>query len=218
MGTWGSGILDDDFAQDVRRDYLERLAAGEKPAAASKALVASYGELDSDEAPVFWLALAATQWEYGALDATVKRRALAVIAREDSPQWKGDKRRAAALAKLAAKLAKKPPKPKRPRLPKPPEIEYAPVPSPDGTAIASVSEHAGHTQVGIEIPSLGGGGGIFAATRCPLGAVELRWRGNAKLEVRYPATAKVEKDGPIGDPEQFYLSGRTIALTFVKTK
>src|SRR5262245_14560632 len=111
MGAWGPGIFDDDFALDVRDDYLGRLAEGAKPAAASKAIIRSYGKLDIDEAPVFWLALAATQWEYGALDATVKRRAVAVIARGDSPDWKGNKQRAAALAKLAARLDKKPPKP-----------------------------------------------------------------------------------------------------------
>jgi len=213
MGAWGPGIFDDDFAHDVRADYLERLAAGAQPAAASKAIVKSYGRLDVDEAPVFWLALAATQWEHGALDAAVKRRALAVIAGGDSPEWSGNKRRAAALAKLAAQLATRPPKPKRPRRPKPPEIAYAaPVTSPDGSATAQASEHAGLTQVMIEIPALGGGGGVFAATSCPLDAIELRWHGDAKLEVRYPASAIVDRDGPIGDRSRFYLSGRTIRL------
>lgn len=214
MGTWGPGIFDDDLAQDVREDYLGRLAEGAKPAAASKAIVMSYDRLDIDEAPVFWLALAATQWEYGALDPTVKRRALEVIARDDAREWKGNKQRAAALAKLAAQLAKKPLKPKRPKRPKAPEIAFAaPVLSPDGTATAQVSEHSGLTEVSIEIPQLGGGGGVFAATCCPLDVVELRWHGNTKLEVRYPATANVSKE-PIGDPERFYLKGRTIELQF----
>ena len=220
MGAWGAAILADDFACDVRAAYLARLADGEPPAAATRALIREYGKLDADEGPIFWLALAATQWEYGALDPKVKQRALAIITTgRDAATWlEGgpDKRRAAALAALGKKLRRRPPPAKRPRRAKPVETpSQPPVPSPDGSAIATAFAIGNLAQVMIEIPRLGGGGGVFAAD-CALADIRLRWRGNATLEISHPAKAHVEES--IDDPDRFFLAGRTIALKLVKRK
>ncbi len=223
MGAWGTAIFADDFACDVREDYLARLANGAKPGAASRDMRAEYGAMaDDDEGPIFWLALAATQWEYGALDAMVKRRALAIITRgADAATWlEGgpDKRRLAALAALGKKLRTKPPPPKRPKRRRVPveQPSSPPVPSPNGSAIATAyAIDKRIAQVAIEIPSLGGGGGVFVA-ECAHDAIHLRWRGESTLEISYPAKAHVEP--AIGDPKKFFHSGRTIALKLVKRR
>src|SRR5688500_11461602 len=108
MGTWGTGIFADDVACDVRDQYLDAIAAGDRDDDVTDRLVQEWtgtGVPDDDEAPVFWLALAATQWEYGRLRRDVKERALAVIAQGDA-RWQGAPnagRRALALQRLAAK-------------------------------------------------------------------------------------------------------------------
>ena len=49
---------------------------------------------DVDDGPVFWLALAATQWEYGRLDTSVKSKALKVIEKnKDDHRWVGTRSR-----------------------------------------------------------------------------------------------------------------------------
>jgi len=71
METWGHGIFEDDFAVDVRADYLERLSSGAPSEDATTEMIGTYGVMDTDEEPAFWLSLAATQLEYGRLDPRV---------------------------------------------------------------------------------------------------------------------------------------------------
>lgn len=114
MGTWGHGIFEDDFAVDVRADYLERLSSGTPGEAVTTEMISTYGDMDTDEDPVFWLSLAAAQFEYGRLDPRVKARALLII---DSgaalAPWNGDPKRRAALEKLREQLNGPQRKPKR---------------------------------------------------------------------------------------------------------
>lgn len=119
VGTWGSGILEDDFAADVASYYVERLYDGADARIAATETIREFGTLDVDEHSVFWLALAAKQLEYGRLTDDVVRKASEVIASgEDLTKWNGDQRRARVLAAFARKLRapKRPPKslPKRP--------------------------------------------------------------------------------------------------------
>ena len=85
-------------------------------------------EDDPDERPVFYLALAATQWKLGRLLDDIRDEALRVIdSGEEIERWRalliGDedigsvKRRQAALTKLRGQLLKPQPKPKKIRLP-----------------------------------------------------------------------------------------------------
>lgn len=114
MGTWGAQILQDDFANDVRDEYLDHLFAGLTSIAATDAMAASYGELDVDEHPVFWLSLAATQTEYGRLTDRARKEALRVIDEGlDLLRWKGDPKRAKVLAKLRSALTGAQPKEKK---------------------------------------------------------------------------------------------------------
>ena len=81
MGVWGTAIFSDDTARDVREDYQDFLGDGLSGPEATSRLVAKWSSSlkDPDEAPVFWLALAATQWKCGRLEPNVLRQALNVI-------------------------------------------------------------------------------------------------------------------------------------------
>ena len=82
MGTWGTAIFSDDTASDVRSDYRDYVGDGLSGTAATDRVVNEWRETlrDPDEGPVFWLALAATQWECGRLESRVRDKALEVIA------------------------------------------------------------------------------------------------------------------------------------------
>lgn len=105
MGTWGHRIFEDDFAVEVRADYLERLSSGAPSEAVTAEMISAYGVMDTDEEPVLGLSLVATQFEYGRLDPSVKAQALRVI---DSgaamAAWNGDPERRAVLEELREQL------------------------------------------------------------------------------------------------------------------
>ena len=81
MASSGVGLFHDDVAADVRSEYLDLLASGASDADSFKTMVHEWKEsiADSDDGPVFWLALAATQWEYGRLHSRAKSQALKII-------------------------------------------------------------------------------------------------------------------------------------------
>ena len=81
MGAWGPKLYQDDLATDIRDTYKEQLKRGKTGEQITKELLEEYEAilLDSDEAPIFWFALADTQWELGRLEDKVKRNALYYI-------------------------------------------------------------------------------------------------------------------------------------------
>ena len=90
MGTWGTALFDNDYAKDVRGDYIDKLYSGKSAEEASREMVAS-GILatDDEEEELFWLALAATQWEYGRLQPEVKENALGILSKAQvSDRWR----------------------------------------------------------------------------------------------------------------------------------
>lgn len=110
MGAWGVGLFSDDTACDVRDEYRKAVSEGlEAEAARDRVLRFSATALDDpEEAPVVWLALAATAWKMGRLDDATRDRALEIIAgRKGMERWDeaglGGKREAE-LAKLAETL------------------------------------------------------------------------------------------------------------------
>ncbi|HXJ23833.1 MAG TPA: hypothetical protein VMT03_26810 [Polyangia bacterium] len=114
MGTWGVGLYQNDTACDVRDTWVEKLRQGAPAEAATAELLQEWGAPDDD--PLFWLALADTQWTWGRLDREVRdgaRRALA--AGGDLDLWPQSKERAArkrVFDRLAAKLEQPPPAPR----------------------------------------------------------------------------------------------------------
>ena len=75
MGTFGTTIFSDDFACDIRDELKEFIGDGITPEQATSQLRNEYSDSlkDDDEASVFWLALAATQWKTGRLLDNVKQ-------------------------------------------------------------------------------------------------------------------------------------------------
>ena len=107
MGTWGTALFSDDTAADVRDGYRDLIGDGFTSPQATDALVKEWGDAlgDSDEASVFWLALASTQWQCGRLETRVKSAALTIIEEgSDLHRWREDakqlKKREAVLARL----------------------------------------------------------------------------------------------------------------------
>jgi hypothetical protein len=129
MGAWGTGILSDDTAQDVRDEWREAVLEGLSPEDATARLVKRFDDYlgeDENTEKLFWVALAAAQFETGRLLAEVRDRAIAIIERGgDVARWREDgddvlaRQRERVLERLAEKLRGRQPKPKRLRRPPP---------------------------------------------------------------------------------------------------
>jgi hypothetical protein len=91
VGTWGTGIFDDDLASDVRAAYLEALTAGASAEEAAQQAQSKFAHAlqDEDESLVFWFSIASIQAQYGAITNTVRQRTLELIElNRDSARWK----------------------------------------------------------------------------------------------------------------------------------
>lgn len=111
MGTWGTAIFSDDLACDIRDSYRKHIANGLTGQQATDSLLELYREVldDPDAAPVFWMALAATQWRCGRLEPRVQVQALeAIEGGSDLHRWLEDpqliNKRQAVLDKLRETL------------------------------------------------------------------------------------------------------------------
>ena len=120
MGTWGPGIFSDDLASDLRAEYRDLIGDGLSGEEATDRLLHEWqAELDDpDVGPLFWLALAATQWRVGRLEERVKAEALRIISTgADLPRWDPGSslctKRQAVLAKLRRELESPQPAPRR---------------------------------------------------------------------------------------------------------
>jgi hypothetical protein len=113
VGTWGTGIFDDDTAADARDQWVQLLKDGVAPKEATKTVFGIY----SDDDPVVVLALAATQWTWGRIDQGVKKRALQMIRdRSALRDWSDARARELKLRALEEKLQSTPPAPRAIRI------------------------------------------------------------------------------------------------------
>ncbi len=90
MGTWGTGIFDDDLALDIRTSFEGAIRGGASVEEATKLVQEEYaGSLDDpDEAAVVYLVLAALQNRHGGLQDSIRRKALSIIAHGvDIARW-----------------------------------------------------------------------------------------------------------------------------------
>ena len=80
MGAWGARLYEDDTALDVK-DRFDELRVGKTVEDITRELIDEYSCMMDDVncAPVFWFALADTQWNLGRLLPEVKEQALAWI-------------------------------------------------------------------------------------------------------------------------------------------
>lgn len=112
MGAWGTSLYANDTTCDIRSDYVDKLKRGKSNEEATKELIEKNMEImgDKEEEPLFWFALADTQWNYGRLLANVKEKALFFLEQdEELERWRdaGDKKMTAwikTLSKLKEKL------------------------------------------------------------------------------------------------------------------
>lgn len=90
MGTYGTALYDNDTACDIRGDYVDMLRRGKTGEEATQILIQKNGDIwgDSEEEPLFWYALADTQWNVGQLLPAVKEKALFFLEQtEGSARW-----------------------------------------------------------------------------------------------------------------------------------
>ena len=120
MGTWGTALFSDDTAADIRDTYRDFIGDGLSGQQGTDALLREWGDQlrDPDVGPVFWLALAATQWRCGRLEDRVKTKAREVIeSGADLRRWRDDsrdlKKREAVLQKLLEQLDSPQPAPRK---------------------------------------------------------------------------------------------------------
>lgn len=112
MGAWGTSLYANDTACDLRGDYLDKLRRGKTNEEVTQELIKANADImgDEEEEPLFWFALADTQWNYGRLLPEVKEKALEFLSRtEELERWEesGEKQLKAWMAtreKLKAKL------------------------------------------------------------------------------------------------------------------
>src|SRR5579864_4732965 len=118
MGVWGTGIFSDDNASDLREDYRTLIGDGISGREATDRLLKQWSpEGDPALEPVFWLALAVTQWSCGRLEERVKAKALAVIENGLAiGEWRGGKleRKRQAVLDTTRKKLESPQPPARP--------------------------------------------------------------------------------------------------------
>lgn len=96
MGAWGTSLYANDTACDIRGDYLDKLKRGYSNEQSTNDLMEANKDIfgDLEEEPLFWFALADTQWNYGRLLPAVKDRALFFLDREEElERWETEKER-----------------------------------------------------------------------------------------------------------------------------
>ena len=121
MGAWGTSLYANDSASDIRGEYVDKLRRGKSNEEVTKALIEQNQDYmgDAEEEPLFWYALADTQWNYGRLLPAVKEKALHFLDQTaELERWReaGEKKLRAwqnTLDKLRQKLQTEPPPPKK---------------------------------------------------------------------------------------------------------
>src|SRR5689334_10958652 len=96
MGAWGTSLYSDDLAADLRDTVREQFGDGRAEDTVLHDLEIEYAEslADSEEAPVFWLAVAHSAWKLGRPIARATTLALDIIASEvDLARWPEEKDR-----------------------------------------------------------------------------------------------------------------------------
>jgi|GEM_PF-950551 len=119
MGAWGTSVFSDDLAEDVRGEYNTLLSIGKSNEETEKLLLEYYSDIldkgDEDE-PVFWFALALSEWNKGRLSELAKTKALECLDNaSDLERWntpgneKNYKKRAQAIQDLRKTILSKQP-------------------------------------------------------------------------------------------------------------
>jgi hypothetical protein len=222
MGTSGTALFADDSACDVRDEFAEHLRSGSDPVEAAQAMIRDCQHMidDEDEGPLFWLALAATQWKYGCLSDEVLDEAVRIIdSGLDLRRWTGSAaaRRRKVLDALREQLHSPLPPFRRPRRRAHVEIRSVEVFSADGSLSAVAYElgkspHPGAPKVQVILNlhehGLRGGGHVVLAD-CEYDQISLVWLGPDKLEIAYPASVTLSAVSPT-----WHQSGHVVDIVY----
>ena len=125
MGTWGTGIFQNDVADDVRREYKNKLKTGRTDEQALAEVTAENTDFinDSDDRFDFWFGLANVMYDLGRLTDEVRTKAVELIdSGEDAVRWEDAneaKKRLSQLADLRDKLLSEQPERKKIAVSKP---------------------------------------------------------------------------------------------------
>lgn len=122
MGMYGFELYQNDISLDVKDEFEELYNAGENARKITDKLTEDYKGImgDIEEEPLFWLALADTQWNFGVLLPVVKEKALYWIDKADymlnyqTIDMSAKAKRKQTLDDLRAKLLSPQPSAKRP--------------------------------------------------------------------------------------------------------
>jgi len=110
MGTWNASLYGNDTTQDVRDTYTKYLFEKLSNQEAFEKTLEDCHDLigDEDDEPLFWFALAETQWSVGRLTPEVKEKALEWIEKDGGVAlWEDSGARSAGWKKTLETLKKK---------------------------------------------------------------------------------------------------------------
>ena len=130
MGFWGSTLYSNDCTCDVRDSYLRYLQMKYSNEDAYFEMLKDYSEyMGTDEEPLFWYALADTQWKIGRLTSEAKEKALLYLESNGGVEFwtegtKGYQGWLKTIAKLKERLNK--PQPREKRVEAPADYQYNP--------------------------------------------------------------------------------------------
>lgn len=123
MGTWNAGLFSNDTTCDVKDTYIECLKQQLSNKEAYQKTYDEYKELiGTDEEPLFWYALADSQWNVGRLMPSVRDKALSFIQNKGGLDfWRERSNGTSKWKKILQKLKDKleSPMPPEKRIPKP---------------------------------------------------------------------------------------------------
>lgn len=129
MGTWGTGLFQNDLSEDVRDDYIGKLKAGKSDEEALQEILDEYKEesKDDDEKYDFYVSLADTLWKKGRLTEEIKNKTFEIMEEEKiSERWQTEKlkkERMRVLDKFKEKLLSPMPERKKVSIHKPYKLE-----------------------------------------------------------------------------------------------
>ncbi|MBU1094386.1 MAG: hypothetical protein KKH01_07990 [Firmicutes bacterium] len=93
MGAWGVKLYQDDVTEDVKTYYVDHLKRGLDSDELAQNMLSEFADYidDEEDGPLFWFALADTQWKYGRLLPFVKEKALEYLnSGSDLKRWQED--------------------------------------------------------------------------------------------------------------------------------
>ena len=79
MSGWETKIFDNDFALDVKTDFVNLIGVGMSIEEIEDFIMQYQPQIDDDDSCAFWTALAKIEWDYGLLQENTKKKAQYVI-------------------------------------------------------------------------------------------------------------------------------------------